>query len=248
VGISKKGEDSAVLVVSIFYSSPNKYFELSQTYTSHIIHRQRPVPTAPFRFSDIIMHLTALLLSASAALAAPFALSPRETSLAPWQLTALNTFSPSGNPGNYPWSTITLSLTDPNTLTLGPANSTSPITIPADASAKNCAAKWIIGETPFGRSWPCEQDGSSGWWTLEIVETADFDVGRFDAVITRVVEKRDFGSGEVRRRVFKAREHFGVGENMSGQCGGSGVCSWHLGEGVAPYDVQQEEIVGEEKE
>lgn len=38
-------------------------------------------------------------------------------------------------------------------------------------------------------------------------------------------------------KIFTGGDHFEIGDNMSGQCGGSGVCNWNVK--VTPYDVQQ---------
>ncbi|KAF2689363.1 hypothetical protein K458DRAFT_384014 [Lentithecium fluviatile CBS 122367] len=187
-----------------------------------------------------LVSVTTLAALVSTSLAAP--VQPRQDTLTPWQLDALSTFSPSGRPGNYPWLTITASLTDPNTLTLGtsPENN-STVTLPSGAQALNCQAKWLAGETPFGRSWPCDNSGEAdGYWTIQIPKTDEFSVNNFDLVVRRVAETLYLGSSY--KKVYEARTHFEVGVNLSGTCGGSGVCSWGLRSELVPLDMQQSEV------
>jgi hypothetical protein len=184
--------------------------------------------------------ITALLLLTSSTLAA-YPQPPKPT-LSPWVLNSLSIFTPSGRPGNYPWLTMTANLTDPNTLILGTSsNDNSNVTVPAGAQAINCQAKWLPGETPFDRSWPCDSSfNADGWWTLKIKRTNDFSTTKFDAVFTRVAEVLYQGSAY--KKVYEGSDHFEVGSNLSGVCGGSGVCSWGLKAELAPYKVKQKEI------
>jgi hypothetical protein len=41
-------------------------------------------------------------------------------------------------------------------------------------------------------------------------------------------------------REFSGKDQFKVGVNLSGQCGGSGVCNWALT--TKPYAIKQKEI------
>src|SRR5690242_12784061 len=109
------------------------------------------------------MHFTTSLLAtvtlASTTLAAP-AVEARATTLKPWQLTGLVSYSPPGRPDSYPWSTITINLTDPNSLDLGTSRlDNTTVTIPAGNKAVNCKAEWLRGENPFGHSWRCDPSG-----------------------------------------------------------------------------------------
>jgi hypothetical protein len=185
--------------------------------------------------------ITALVTLASTTIAEP--LEARQNKLKPWKVTALSTFSPSGRPGSYPWLTITANLTDPNALTLGTSpDNNDTVSVPAGGKAINCQAKWLSGETPFGRSWPCDLAAeTSGYWTVKIVAKNDFSVNNFDAVFTRVAEV--LYQGAAYKKVFEAQAHFAVGENLGGTCGGSGVCSWGLKSELVPYKVQQHEVI-----
>lgn len=190
----------------------------------------------------LINSLAAIAALASTTLAAP-AVETRQTALEPWQVTALVGFSPSGRPESYPWPTITANLTDPNELELGTSDAdNSTVTVPAGNQAIKCQAKWLTGENPFGRSWPCDPSGD-GYWTIKVVQTENFGVGNFTLAITRVAEKLYLGSRY--RKAYEAQAHFEVGDNMSGSCGGSGVCSWGLKSELIPYPVQQHEVADE---
>jgi hypothetical protein len=71
-----------------------------------------------------------------------------------------------------------------------------------------------------------------------------FSTTKFDVKFTRVAETIFQGQGF--RRTFMGQAHFEVGVNgtMTGVCGGSGVCSWGLKEGVSPVSIQQSELSG----
>lgn len=179
---------------------------------------------------------------ASTAVAAPVVES-RQSTLSPWQVTALSSFSPSGRPGSYPWPYIQANLTDPNSLSLGTSPSdNSTVTVPAGNKAVNCRAKWLTGENPFGRSWPCDASGD-GYWTMKITQTSDFSVGNFQVVFTRVADVLYLGSQY--KKSYEGTATFKVGDNMSGSCGGSGVCGWGLKSELVPYSIQQHELADE---
>ena len=194
------------------------------------------------------MHLNSLAsflaLAATTSLAAPTAppsIQHRQNSLQPWQLSNIISFSPSGRPASYPWLTITASLTDPNALTIGtsPIDNTAVTTEPNN-TAQNCQAKWLSGESPFGRSWPCDPS-DDGHWRMEILETPDFHIFNFDVKFTRVAEKIYLGNAF--KKTYEASVHFEAGVNLAQSCGGSGVCSASLREDLRPLDVPQSEVV-----
>jgi hypothetical protein len=41
---------------------------------------------------------------------------------------------------------------------------------------------------------------------------------------------------------FEAEGHFAVGDNLSGSCGGSGVCSWGLKQEAAPFEITPKKL------
>ena len=44
------------------------------------------------------------------------------------------------------------------------------------------------------------------------------------------------------RKTFEAEEHFKVGQNLRGQCGGSGACSWSLKEEDNPTEITPSQV------
>ncbi|KAK0631364.1 hypothetical protein B0T14DRAFT_572446 [Immersiella caudata] len=107
------------------------------------------------------MHLTTILLSVLpfTILAAP--------SLLPWKITALSTFTPSGRSGNPPYSSLTVTITDPNTIPLGKTHYSSETSFPP--SNATCTTKWnsYISESPFDKNIPCQSDNfNAGRWSV----------------------------------------------------------------------------------
>jgi len=118
------------------------------------------------------------------------------------------------------------------------------VTLPGGAEALNCEAKWLLGENPFDRSWLCDNSGKAdGYWSIKIVETNDFSVGKFEVVFTRVAEVAYHGMRFGKR--FEAQARFEIGDNLTGSCGGSGVCSWGLKAELKPLSVPQHEVDSE---
>ncbi|KAK4033793.1 hypothetical protein C8A01DRAFT_49678 [Parachaetomium inaequale] len=157
------------------------------------------------------MHLNIIL--AILGLASLAAATP---SLNPWEISRLTTFSPSGRPGSSPWSVINVTIADPNGLIVSPTF---------------CVAKWTFEEPPYGKVNACS-DIPGGQWKFEMLEsdsenpspTTDFKL-RFE------LRKHD--------ETFVGTESFRVGENMSGLCSASGVCSFGLKEEKTPFLVKQ---------
>ncbi|KAK3339796.1 hypothetical protein B0T25DRAFT_466878 [Lasiosphaeria hispida] len=88
--------------------------------------------------------------------------------LLPWQITRLATHSPSGYPGSTPYNTVSLTITDPNTLSLGRTRFGAAL---FPSSTVNCTVKWLAygGEEPYlGRATPCSGI-NHGRWTVELV-------------------------------------------------------------------------------
>lgn len=53
---------------------------------------------------------------------------------------------------------------------------------------------------------------------------------------TQLVDHVRIPGNEV-TKAFTGGDHFKVGDNMSGTCGGSGVCNWSVK--TTPYDIDQ---------
>ncbi|KAF2740958.1 hypothetical protein EJ04DRAFT_111426 [Polyplosphaeria fusca] len=183
--------------------------------------------------------LLSFLAVASIASAAP---TEKRADLQPWQITSAGSFSPSGRPGSYPWLTITSNITDPNEITLGKSESDgSDVTVPAGNVGGNCQAKWLMGTSPLDHAWPCDPSGD-GWWIMEVVkgDNGDFSTTNFGLKFTRVAEVLYQGSRYSKK--FEGTAQLKVGDNMSGTCGGSGVCSWGLKAESKPLLVEQKEV------
>jgi hypothetical protein len=184
---------------------------------------------------------TILAFAASSAFAAPVV--ERQAALQPWQVNTVSSFNPSGRPGQYPWSSIRVELTDPNEIQLGTSPDGQAVTLPAGNTALNCEAKYFTSGTPltFGHRWPCDNDGKGeGYWYFEVNQASGSSSGNFDLKITRVAEVLFQGSSY--SKTFVGTGHFEVGQNLAGSCGGSGVCSWGLKPELKPFPVQQTEV------
>jgi len=81
--------------------------------------------------------IAAVLAFTSFAAATP--LQARQNTLQEWQVTSVNSHTPSGRPGSYPWSTITANITDPNALNLGTSESDgTAVIVPAGSQGIVC--------------------------------------------------------------------------------------------------------------
>ncbi|KAH8708641.1 hypothetical protein GQ44DRAFT_690748 [Phaeosphaeriaceae sp. PMI808] len=152
----------------------------------------------------------------------------RQNSLQDFKVTSVGVFTPSGRPESYPWSTITASVTDPNEINLGPAQSDgSPVIAPAGSQGLNCQAKYLSGESPLGRSWPCDPT-EKGYWTMQVLNgpNGQYSSTNFNLKFKHVADVLYQGGRYTAS--YQAEGHFEVGDNMQGTCGGSGVCSWGL--------------------
>ncbi|KAF1851723.1 cell death in tomato 1 [Cucurbitaria berberidis CBS 394.84] len=181
------------------------------------------------------LSLATILALTSSASAAPQA---SQKQLQDWQVTAVGVFTPSGRPGSYPWATIRANVTDPNEINLGPAKSDgSNVIVPGGSQGINCEAKWFTkGESPLGRTWPCDAV-SNGYWTLTVLAGSQgFSPTDFKLRFTHVADV--LYQGAEYTGSFKAVGSFKVGDNLSGTCGGSGVCVWGLAAGKNPVLIK----------
>ncbi|KAK4236594.1 hypothetical protein C8A03DRAFT_35493 [Achaetomium macrosporum] len=147
-------------------------------------------------------------------------LAAANPSLKPWEISRLSTFSPSGRPGSSPWAVVNITISDPNDASVSPAI---------------CAAQWnFSSEEPYGMVNACsEVDG--GQWTFVMLE-ADGADGVTPSPTTNfrvrfALEKMD--------ETWVGDAAFVIGENMSGLCSASGLCSFGLKEELAPFAVRQ---------
>ncbi|KAI0009537.1 hypothetical protein F4779DRAFT_369665 [Xylariaceae sp. FL0662B] len=163
--------------------------------------------------------------------------------LEPWQVMKLSTFSPSGRPGNSPLAHLWANITSPGSVPAGSG-------VSFDQSSANCTVDWVWGdEKPYSLIYECattvtataeaDSSRSSSKWTIEILEA---DSGYFSPTENIAVKFTLTNNltidGDEFYKVLVGIQHFEVGENMRGSCGGSGVCSWELREEDNPVLVQ----------
>ncbi|KAK7183896.1 hypothetical protein PSPO01_09918 [Paraphaeosphaeria sporulosa] len=179
------------------------------------------------------------LIAASAVSAAPAIKLARNVQ--PWQITRLYTHTPSGRPGNDPHSTLNITITDPNTIPAGQSPTGQAVFPPTSA---NCSLQYLTNEdVPWGVEQSCTTDDNTkaySTWIFTInkpAEGAAYASENFDLSF-KLVDYVHLPGQEV-TKTFTGGDHFEVGDNMSGQCGGSGVCNWNLND--TPYDIQQTE-------
>ena len=157
------------------------------------------------------------------------------TPLSPWQVTRVNTHSPSGYAGNPPYCTVFLTISDPNAFDLGDSRF-GRVIIPA--STTNCSAMCDCrAEKPYNTVYHCDIT-RFGLWTFQITSggTEGMDVN------FTLVNKVSMQSGVV-SQTYTGQGHFEVGQNMGGSCGGSGTCSWWLKENLT-VPIEQKLLVG----
>ncbi|KAI0138051.1 hypothetical protein F4776DRAFT_663183 [Hypoxylon sp. NC0597] len=190
------------------------------------------------RYSGLVLTLTSLFtLSCSSS-----EHQRSESELEPWQVTKLSTFSPSGRPGSSPYAFLRANITNSNSIPVGPG-------VSFDPSSANCTVQWVwYEEEPYGRTVECDAaevepsgSGSSSIskWTIEILKanssypspTEDMNV-KFTLATNVTVDGNEY------YKVLEGTQHFNVGGNMRGVCGGSGVCSWALKEENTPALIQ----------
>ncbi|KAL1610102.1 hypothetical protein SLS60_001767 [Paraconiothyrium brasiliense] len=176
------------------------------------------------------------LFAAAAVSAAPANKAARDD-LQPWQITRLYTHTPSGNPGNDPHSILNFTISDPNTIPAG-QTPTGQVVFPPTTAI--CSLQYLTSASaPWGVEQPCTTDNSTNaysTWTFTLNYPNGGEASTNFDLVFKLVDHVQI-SGEEVTKTFTAGEHFEVGKNMGGQCGGSGVCSWNLQN--LPYAVQQ---------
>jgi len=151
--------------------------------------------------------------------------SATPTGLQDWVVNSVSSFSPGERA--VPWLTITASVTDPNAYTLTGSDGNT-ATIPGGSQGLNCKAMWYAGESPVGRTWPCDaSDGSQGWWLMHVVDDSGA-ASTEDFKLTFTHQLQTMSAGSILSATYEATGTFAVGGTMSGSCGGSGVCGWSL--------------------
>ena len=159
------------------------------------------------------------------------------TTLEPWEVASIRTFSPPYSPGINLSSGIAFTISDPNTLEAGPAHRGTAIFPPSTA---NCSGSWTDEGQAYNKPFSCTEV-PYGYWSFEIRKPATgyaSPMTHFDVRFHRVCNVTVIGS--VYSKVFAGQQHFEVGQNMQGLCGASGICSFQLKNESAPVMVTQE--------
>ncbi|KAM7216075.1 hypothetical protein V8F06_008548 [Rhypophila decipiens] len=170
--------------------------------------------------------------------------------LRPWNITRLNTGSPSGRPASFPYSAIYATITDPNYISLGPTNFVEAIFPP---STVECTIKWnTYFEEPYNIVVPCTGSQSNGKWNMEVLTSTNTSEDwnppsptRNFRLRFRLEESIVMNEGRVVTLVYAGEGTFSVGLNLDFVCGGSGVCSSGLkacpgGDGDRSVAIKQE--------
>ncbi|KAI1379695.1 hypothetical protein F4677DRAFT_290840 [Hypoxylon crocopeplum] len=174
----------------------------------------------------------------------PIEPSKRSGSMQSWRVTRLSTYSPSGRPGSSPIAHLWATITNPDPVPASPAG-TSPT-----GSTANCTVDWdFASERPYGRAVECvteQRPGASvSAWTIELFEANSTWASPTENVDVRFTLSRNLTvDGVENDKVFVGTQHFEVGDNMRGTCGGSGVCSWELRQENIPVLIEPA-VVGE---
>ncbi|KAF2622640.1 hypothetical protein BU25DRAFT_425580 [Macroventuria anomochaeta] len=174
--------------------------------------------------------ILALGFSTSAA-----SLEIRQATLLPFEVTNIVTSSPPGRPGSTPWSYIRANFTDPNSysFTQGTHNGT----VPAGLQGINCEARWYRGESPVGRTWPCNSV-EQGHFALQVFPGtgASAYVNDFELKFIHGVEPEAPISNIFER--FEANGSFNSADNLNGRCSSGGNCNYSL-KPAREYHLQQ---------
>ncbi|KAM7198723.1 hypothetical protein V8F20_006038 [Naviculisporaceae sp. PSN 640] len=153
--------------------------------------------------------------------------------LRPWNVTRLNTGSPSGRPASFPYSGIYVTITDPNTISMGPTNFVEAF---FPSSTVDCTIRWnSYFEEPYGWVTPCVGNISHGKWTVEMLKApipaneseswSQPSPTRNFILKFRLEDGVVLDNGRVVTKIYEGKEVFAVGKNLDFVCGGSGVCS-----------------------
>lgn len=171
--------------------------------------------------------LTGAALFALQTSAAP--LEARQDELKPFEVTSMASSSPPGRPGETPWRYIRANITDPNSyfLTQGTRN----LTIPAGSQGIDCEARWYRGESPQGRTWPCNSI-ADGHWALQVLPGTSGSSSSVSDFKLRFIHAVEPGSSYANTR-YEAEASFSA-EILSGRCSSSGWCNYFLSSAAKP--------------
>lgn len=188
------------------------------------------------RFFSILTGAAIFALQTSAA-----PLEARQDELKSFEVTSMAKSSPPGRPGSTPCtqpahyhgllctltiilgSSIKANVTDPNSyfLTLGYRN----LTIPAGSQGIECEARSYRGESPHGRTWPCNSI-ADGHWAMQVLPGTPDSTSSESVFKLRFIHAVEPGLGYANTR-YEAEASFSA-ENLVGRCSSSGWCNYAL--------------------
>ncbi|KAJ4989286.1 hypothetical protein SVAN01_05191 [Stagonosporopsis vannaccii] len=174
------------------------------------------------------MRLFASILASTAIFGCFSSASPlevRQEALQPFEVTAVTSYSPSGRPGSDAWRYIRANVTDPNSYLY--SRNGGELTIPGGSQGINCEARWYRGESPEGRTWPCDS-AEYGHWALQVLSSGSSDLR------LRFIHAVEPGLSWPNTR-YEAEASFSYGEGgLIGRCLSSGSCTFVLGADYKP--------------
>ncbi|KAI1747379.1 hypothetical protein F4782DRAFT_426253 [Xylaria castorea] len=146
--------------------------------------------------------------------------------LPPWQVTGLETWQPSGRPGNSPDWYIHVSITNPD-----PTQGYSDPNV--TLGKVYCQIVWLYPNAPYNQVKECEIVDTNSWtpwvWTVELLEADDADpdpITNFD--LRWRAASTSSASEEEDLQIWTSVGQFEIGKNMQGTCAASGFCLWWL--------------------
>ncbi|KAH8159703.1 hypothetical protein CIB48_g8544 [Xylaria polymorpha] len=147
--------------------------------------------------------------------------------LPPWQVTSLQTWQPSGRPGNNPDWYIHVNITNPDP--------TQSDTDPNVALGKvYCQIVWLYPNAPYNQIKECEiadtTDPTPWAWTVELLEADNdedpYPITNFDLRWRAAYTSPNSAEQDV--QIWTGVGQFQIGKNMQGTCAASGFCQWWL--------------------
>lgn len=167
---------------------------------------------------------------------------PRD--LKPWIVTSAGAGTPSGRSNNPPYSSLRISIADPNTIPLAPTRYSNMTSFPS--SNATCYLKWnsYNGEDPFEKgAIPCTSENfAAGRWSMQLLRQ---NVTGWGPSATRdfqakfVLEESMVLDDGIVTMTFTGTAGFAVGQELQLVCGASGVCSTGLRQDRTPMQIVQ---------
>jgi len=161
--------------------------------------------------------------------------------LQPWEVSILNTRTPSARSNSEPFSSLSVKISDPNEIVAGTTDS-GEVSFPS--SSANCSLEWNGSvEQPFGWVTPCESSSSSAEWTVEMQGANATGYGPNPArdfkLQFKLEESVEFGT-KVLKKGFVGVGAFALGDTLNMVCSASGFCNYGLRMGTVL--IQQEQL------